>query len=270
MKLLLAKVVDSVSSASSELEASARGLTCTADHGRKLSVEVAASSEEASANVQRVSVATGEMAETVANIGRQVEETANIARQAVRKVELSDSRMVGLAAAAERIGSVVELIAGIARQINLLALNATIEAARAGDTGRGFAVVARVKDLARQAAHATGEIRKHIDAIQTATTESVCAVSEIRVIIGRISEIAKAVVESVGEQGATSKGIAFNVQGAAARTAKVAVRAREVTKGANETGGASLQVLTSAELLAQESTRLKCELDSFLGELQAA
>ncbi|MDH2348297.1 hypothetical protein [Bradyrhizobium sp. SSUT77] len=89
-------------------------------------------------------------------------------------------------------------------------------------------------------------------------------------IIGRISEIAKAVVDSVGDQEATSKRIAFNVQGAAARTAEVAVRAREVTNGANETGGASLQVLTSAELLSEESSRLKYELDRFLGGIQAA
>lgn len=231
---------------------------------------MAASSEEASANVQHVAAATGEMAETIANIGRQVEETADMAREAVRKVELSDDRMAGLASAAERIGSVVELIARIARQINLLALNATIEAARAGEFGKGFAVVAQEVKEARQAAHATVEITEHIDGIQAATTESVCAVGEIGVIIGRISEIAKSVVSSVEEQEATSKGIAFNVQGAASRTAEVAVRAREVTKGANETGGASLQVLTSAKLLSKESSRLKSELDSFLGGIQAA
>ncbi|MET4117901.1 methyl-accepting chemotaxis protein [Bradyrhizobium sp. JR1.5] len=83
------------------------------------------------------------MAATIAGVGRPVEEVANMARVAVRKAELSDQRLVNLAAAAERIGSVVQLIAAIARQTNLLALNATIEAARAGDRGGGFAVVAQ-------------------------------------------------------------------------------------------------------------------------------
>ncbi|WP_305803869.1 methyl-accepting chemotaxis protein [Bradyrhizobium sp. WSM2793] len=78
------------------------------------------------------------MAATIADVGRKVEEAANMAREAVRKAELSDQRMVSLAVAAERIGSVVQLIAAIAHQTNLLALNATIEAARAGDFGRGF------------------------------------------------------------------------------------------------------------------------------------
>ncbi|WP_409190193.1 methyl-accepting chemotaxis protein [Bradyrhizobium sp. RDM4] len=137
------KVIDTVSSASTKLEVSARSLTSSADHSRQLSIEVASSSEDASENVQRVAAATGEMAATIADVDRRVEEVANMAREAVRKAELSDQRMVNLTAAAERIGSVVQLIAAIARQTNLLALNATIEAARAGDRGRGFAVVAQ-------------------------------------------------------------------------------------------------------------------------------
>lgn len=265
------KVIDTVSSASSDLEASARSLTCTADHGRQLSVEVASSSEQASANVQLVATATGEMAATIANIGRQVEEAADIAREAVRRAELSDQRMAGLAAAADRIGSVVQLIAAIARQTNLLALNATIEAARAGDLGRGFAVVAdEVKSLATQTAHATAEISEHIHGIQTATTDSVGAIADIGVIIGRISEIAVTVVNSIAEQGATTKNIASNLQEAAARTSQVAASAIEVTNGAMETGGASMQVLMSAELLSGESARLRRELGSFLGRVQVA
>ncbi|MGY3473563.1 methyl-accepting chemotaxis protein [Bradyrhizobium ottawaense] len=134
------------------------------------------------------------MAETVAGIGKQ-EEAASMAQEAVRRVELSDERMIRLTAAAKRIGRVVEVIAAISRQINLLALNATIEAARAGDLGRGFAVVAHeVKSLARQAAHATVEIGEHINGIQAASTVSVGAVAEVGGIIGPIAEIARIVV----------------------------------------------------------------------------
>ncbi|UWU75791.1 methyl-accepting chemotaxis protein [Bradyrhizobium huanghuaihaiense] len=98
------------------------------------------------------------------------------------------------------MGSVVQLIAAIARQTNLLALNATIEGAR-GDRGRGFAVVAQeVKSLATQTAHATVEIREQIEGIQTATLEAVGAITETGVIIARISEIAKGVVASIAKQ----------------------------------------------------------------------
>ncbi|OPY95221.1 hypothetical protein A5906_09565 [Bradyrhizobium sacchari] len=265
------QVINTVSSASTQLEMSARSLTCSADHSRQISLEVASSSEEASANVRRVAASTSEMATTIADIGRQVEEAADMAREAVRKTELSDQRMVGLAAAAERIGSVVQLIAAIARQTNLLALNATIEAARAGDVGRGFAVVAQeVKTLATQTAQATLEIGEQIGGIQTATTEAVGAITETGVIIARISEIAMTVVASIGEQKATSKTIAFNLQEAAARTTQVAANADEVTHRAKETGGASIQVLRSAELLSEESSRLKRELGGFLGRVEAA
>ncbi|WP_354213213.1 MULTISPECIES: methyl-accepting chemotaxis protein [unclassified Bradyrhizobium] len=146
-----------------------------------------------------------------------------------------------------------------------------MEAARAGDRGRGFAVVAQeVKSLATQTAHATVEISQHIGGIQAATTESVVALTEIGVIIGRISDIAITVVDSIGEQEATSKNIAFNLQKAAARVTQVAASAGEVTNRAKETGGASMQVLMSAELLSEESSRLKHELDSYLGSVQAA
>ncbi|MBH5396237.1 methyl-accepting chemotaxis protein [Bradyrhizobium sp. CNPSo 4010] len=265
------QVIDTVSAASRQLEASARSLTGSADYSQQLSIEVASSSEEASANVQRVAVSTTEMAATIADVGRQVEEASDMAREAVHKTELSDQHVIGLAAAAERIGSVVQLIAAIARQTNLLALNATIEAARAGDRGKGFAVVAQeVKSLATQTAQATLEISEQIGGIQALTTEAVGAITETGTIIGRISEIATSVVASIGKQKTTSENIAFNLQEAATRTNQVAASTSDVTHRAKETGGASMQVLRSAELLSEESSRLKRELDNFLGRVHAA
>lgn len=96
------------------------------------------------------------------------------------------------------------------------------------------------------------------------------AIAEIGVIIGRISETAMTVVDAVGKQNTTSKGIALNVQKAAASTIQVAASAGEVTRGAKETGGASMQVLTSAELLSTVSSRLKHALNSFVSRIQAA
>ncbi|WP_456815509.1 MULTISPECIES: methyl-accepting chemotaxis protein [unclassified Bradyrhizobium] len=265
------QIIGAVSSASSELEASARSLTGAADRGRQLSVEVASSSGETSANVQRLADATGEMAGTIATIGRQVDQVASMSHEAVRMAQLSDQRISGLAVAAERIGGVVQLIAAIARQTNLLALNATIEAARAGGFGRGFAIVAQeVKSLATQTAHATAEISEHIGGIQAATRDSVGTIAEIGGLIGRISEIAGTVVEAIGKQETTSQSIALNVQEAAARTTLVATSAGEVTKGAKLTEEASAGVLRSAELLSEEGTRLKRELDDFLARIQAA
>ena len=167
------QIIETVSSASTELEASAGTLTATAERSEELATMVAAASEEASTNVQSVASATEEMASSVNEISRQVHKSARIANEAVDQARKTNDRVGELAKAAARIGDVVELINTIAGQTNLLALNATIEAARAGEAGRGFAVVAsEVKALAEQTAKATGEIGQQITGIQAATQDS--------------------------------------------------------------------------------------------------
>jgi methyl-accepting chemotaxis protein len=190
------EIIEVVSSASTELEASATSLTTTAERSQHMATTVAAASEEAATNVQSVAAATEELSSSVNEISRQVQESATKASTAVTQAQTTTSRVSELSKAASRIGDVVELINTIAAQTNLLALNATIEAARAGEAGRGFAVVAsEVKALAEQTAKATGEIGAQISGIQTATNESVGAIKEISVSIEQLSEIASAVEE---------------------------------------------------------------------------
>lgn len=268
---MIGEIVQTVSSASTQLEASAGTLTATAEHSQKLTTVVAAASEEASTNVQSVASATEEMASSVSEIGRQVQESATIAGQAVDQAHKTNERVRELAKAAARIGDVVELISSIAGQTNLLALNATIEAARAGDAGRGFAVVAsEVKALAEQTAKATGEISAQISGIQEATQESVGAIVEIGRTIERMSEISSTIASAVEEQGAATQEISRNVQQAAQGTMQVSSNITDVQRGASETGSASTQVLSAAQSLSSDSTRLKDEVGKFLTAVRAA
>jgi methyl-accepting chemotaxis protein len=268
---MIGEIVETVSSASTELEASASTLTATAERSQELTTTVAAASEEASTNVQSVASATEEMASSVNEISRQVQESASIANQAVDQARLTNDRVSALASAAARIGDVVELINNIAGQTNLLALNATIEAARAGEAGRGFAVVAsEVKALAEQTAKATGEISTQISGIQAATQESVGAIKEIGDTIGRMSEIASTIASAVEEQGAATQEISRNVQQAAQGTMQVSSNITDVQRGASETGSASSQVLSAAQSLSSDSTRLKVEVSKFLNAVRAA
>jgi methyl-accepting chemotaxis protein len=268
---MIGEIVETVSSASTELEQSAGMLASTAERSQELATAVAAASEEASANVQSVASATEEMSSSVNEISRQVHESARIANEAVGQARKTNERVGELAKAAARIGDVVELINTIAGQTNLLALNATIEAARAGDAGRGFAVVAsEVKLLAEQTAKATGEISQQISGIQDATQQSVGAIKEIGDTIGRMSEIASTIATAVEEQGAATREISRNVQQAAQGTTQVSSNIADVEQGASQTGSASAQVLTAAQSLSGESNRLKREVGKFLSSVRAA
>jgi methyl-accepting chemotaxis protein len=267
----VSEIIDTVSSAATELEASSNTLTQAAERGNGLATAVAAASEEASANVQSVSSASEEMTSSISEISRQVQESARVADVAVGQAQRTNGRVAELTKAAGRIGDVVELINTIASQTNLLALNATIEAARAGEAGRGFAVVAsEVKALAEQTAKATGEISQHIGAIQTATDDSVGAIKEIGDTIARMSEISSAIAAAVEEQGAATQEISRNIQHAAHGTSEVSANIGDVQRGAGETGAASAQVHSAAQSLSQESNRLKSEVARFLESVRAA
>ena len=265
------EIIETVSSASTELEASAGTLTRTAERAQEVTSAVAAASEEASTNVQSVASATEEMASSVNEISRQVQESARMAGEAVDQARKTNDRVSELSKAAARIGDVVELINTIAGQTNLLALNATIEAARAGEAGRGFAVVAsEVKALAEQTAKATGEIGQQISGIQAATQESVGAIKEISGTIERLSEISSTIAAAVEEQGAATHEISRNVQQAAQGTQQVSSNITDVQRGAGETGSASSQVLSAAQSLSRDSNRLKLEVGKFLDTVRAA
>jgi methyl-accepting chemotaxis protein len=265
------EIVDTVSSAATELEASANTLTKAAAQSQNLATAVAAASEEASTNVQSVASASEELTSSVNEISRQVQESSRVASEAVDQAQKTNSRVSELSKAASRIGDVVELINTIAGQTNLLALNATIEAARAGEAGRGFAVVAsEVKALAEQTAKATGEISQQISSIQAATQESVGAIKEISDTIGRMSEISSTIAAAVEEQGAATQEISCNIQQAAQGTQQVSSNITDVQHGATETGSASAQVHSAAKSLSSEGNRLKLEVSKFLDTVRAA
>jgi methyl-accepting chemotaxis protein len=268
---IIGAIVETVTAASSQLEASAGSLSATADRSQGLATAVAAASEEATANVQSVASATEELTSSVNEISRQVQDSARMAGDAVGQARTTTERVSELSKAASRIGDVVELINTIAGQTNLLALNATIEAARAGEAGRGFAVVAsEVKALAEQTAKATGEIGQQITGIQAATQDSVNAIRDISGTIEKLSEISSTIAAAVEEQGAATQEISRNVQQAAQGTQQVSANITDVQRGATETGSASSQVLAAAKSLSGDSGRLKAEVAKFLNSVRAA
>lgn len=264
-------VMSTVVSASAELQAAAESLAGSAEETLQQSQSVAHSAEEATSNVQSVAAAGEELSASINEILRQARQSSDIATDAVGAASATDEKIRELSQAAEKIGSVIELIQGIASQTNLLALNATIEAARAGEAGRGFAVVAsEVKDLAGQTTRATNEIAGTIAEIQEVTNGTIEAMRGIGHKIQSIHTIAREIAGSVEEQGRATSEIAQSVQQAAMGTTHVSGNIVHVNEAATSTGAASAQVMSAARDLAEQAETLRAEMDKFLLTARAA
>lgn len=173
---------------------------------------VAAAMEEASMNINMVASAAEEMNVTITQISENTEQAQSITTKAVEQTTSASKQVEQLGLAADGIGKVLETITDISGQVNLLALNATIEAARAGDAGKGFAVVANeIKDLAKQTAEATGEIRGKIESIQSTTEGTVSHIEQIAGVVGEVNSIVATIATAIEEQSHATNEIATNV-----------------------------------------------------------
>ncbi|WP_319588547.1 methyl-accepting chemotaxis protein [uncultured Desulfobulbus sp.] len=233
---------------------------------------IAAAMEQAAVNVNMVAAAAEEMNATINEISSNSGKAKEITSQAVKQSIKASERVNELGKAADQINKVTETITEISEQTNLLALNATIEAARAGEAGKGFAVVANeIKELAKQTAAATLDIKTKIQGVQEATGVTVKEINEIGEVITDVDKIVATIAAAVEEQTATTKEIAQNVHQASQGiaevnenvaqsstvSAEIASDIATVNSSANEMNQASGQVKVSAEELSGIADRLK-------------
>jgi methyl-accepting chemotaxis protein len=264
-------IVEAVAIAVREMQGMSASMRNSSAETAQQTAAAAAASTQASSNVETVAAATEELTASINNISQQVTRSAEIAGKAAEEARRTNAVVEGLAAGTHKIGEVVTLIQSIASQTNLLALNATIEAARAGEHGKGFAVVAsEVKALANQTAKATEEISAQVQGIQSATGNAVTAIQAIGGTIAEIDSISNEIATAVEQQGLATREISGNVQQAADGTRNVNNSILSVSRTSEEAGAAAARLLDAANGLSSQSERLKTEVGSFLGSLNAA
>jgi methyl-accepting chemotaxis protein len=264
-------VIAGVGGRAEDMGRSAEELARVAERGRGLAEAVATRAEQASVNVQTVASATQELAASIREISSQVQRSVSVSSRATHETQRTSELIHGLSSAAEKIGNIIQLIQAIASQTNLLALNATIEAARAGDAGKGFAIVAsEVKNLASQTAQATEQIASQIATIQSATDETVAAMTQFGATVKEMADISTAIASAVEEQGAATGEIARNVEEAASGTAAVTQEIVDVRAVAGETDAGAEAALAAAAALQQQAVSLKSNVDEFLHTIRTA
>ena len=270
--------VNTLSSSSTELAAISTQLSSNSEAASDRSNNVASASEQLSVNMSSVSaameqsasnvgmVATAaeEMSATVNEIAQNAERAKTISEGAVTQSEQTSQKMNELGKAADKIGKVTEAITEISEQTNLLALNATIEAARAGEAGKGFAVVANeIKELAKQTAEATVDIKNQIDEMQGTTNSTIEDIETISSVINEINDVITTIATAVEEQSAATSEISENVAQAAAGIAEVnenvaqsSVAIQDVNRDINIINEGSTEINDSSRNVNQSANEL--------------
>lgn len=272
----LTAISSQMSSGAAAMSGQSHTVSAAAEQMSTNIASVAAASEQAATNMSMVATSAEEMSATINEVARNSEKARGISSQAVNQVNQTSSKINALGVAAAAIGKVTEIITDISEQTNLLALNATIEAARAGEAGKGFAVVANeIKELAKQTAEATLDIKNQVSGIQRSTSETVDEIGRIHHVIEEVNNTVATIATAVEEQSVTTREIAANVGQASSgiqsvnesivQSSSVAGQIAEdisnVNTGAEEMTNASQQV----NLGAEELSRLAGELQELIG-----
>jgi methyl-accepting chemotaxis protein len=195
----------------------AHGVAAAAEEASASTMSVASGMEQSSASLTSVASATEEMSATVGDIAANTARARATSEQATSKAVAISEQMQKLGRAAQEIGQVTETITNISAQTNLLALNATIEAARAGAAGKGFAVVANeIKELAKQTAEATEDIKARIAGVQNSAGLAITDIGEITAVIKEVGGIVSSIAAAIEEQAAVTRDVAGNIAQASA------------------------------------------------------
>ncbi|MGA7078240.1 MAG: methyl-accepting chemotaxis protein [Terriglobales bacterium] len=267
MQEMVAAVKESaeqVAASTEELSATSQQITANSEETTAQAKLVSDAGSQVNTNLQTLASGSEEMNATIGEIAKNASEAARVAGEAVTAAASANETVSKLGDSSVEIGKVIEVITSIAQQTNLLALNATIEAARAGEAGKGFAVVANeVKELAKQTAKATEEIKQKITVIRETTGGAVEAIGGIKGVIDKISHISTEIATAVEEQSATTSEMARNVTEAARGAATISSNIQGVADAAQNTSTNVGEAQTATEHLSKMANQLRDQVGQF-------
>jgi len=295
------KLVDKVTSATVQLEASAKDVEQVSGVINSHSVSITRAVNEISdtmtqqtANVEECVAKTDilseemqEVSRVVENVGRLVDETEEMIAHGMEIIRLLGDRaqqttditakvgesIESLQQESDIINSFVGTITDISEQTNLLSLNASIEAARAGEAGRGFAVVAEeIRKLADDSAKAAGEISNNVEHITAQTMKSVDSAREASSMVASQTEAVEQVVSVFHDMQERMKRLVSGLDAIIASTEKAdeeknytVAAIRQISESIEETTNSAMTVRDAAEKLMESVEGLTQTADS-LGE----
>ncbi len=284
--------VSKIQTAISDVAVATTQLASAADKMAAITVDTREGAGRQQSETDLVATAMNEMTVTVQEVAKNAITAADAAQQAdnyaeegrntvtqtidsidalAREVEMAANVIQIVEQDSDKIGSVLEVIKGIAEQTNLLALNAAIEAARAGEQGRGFAVVAdEVRTLASRTQQSTQEIQLMVESLQTGSKNAVSAMesgqSKAKVTVEQASEAGTAlhhITQSVGDINQMNNQIAEAAKQQGEVAEEINQNIINITDVANETANGADQLSSASSELANLSNDLQTLIGRF-------
>ena len=266
-------IASGLSASSEETHSLATQVSQEANQMAMSLVTIASAMEQSTTNVNSVAASAEEMSATIGEIATNSENAREVSNTALSDAQETADLMHSLGSAVDEIGKVTDTITEISEQTNLLALNATIEAARAGDAGKGFAVVANeIKELARQTAEATLNIRGNIQSVQDKTNVSVEKINAILAVIKNVNDIVSGIAAAVEEQSVATNEISINIGQASSGIAEVnqnvgqcSTAADTINRDITNVNSASQEISNGSHKVEESARELKAMAEALNG-----